>query len=185
MIDAQTPPGGGRAAGPEINCNALDKRQFIDPEAARQAPNPRNPIAVREAKLELLREAIHEACGFIRLHGEGCQISVEAGDDTGAIYSLSRLIAHTKHAARIGIDLRAIRDESRLQQGSRPMTGAPFHRRPNLRLVPPATPLRCLFTVRINVLDGHSAFGRSRAFRLVESDVEQLIHHALRLESRA
>jgi hypothetical protein len=39
MINAQTPPSAGRAAGLEINCNALDRQQFIDPKAARQAQN--------------------------------------------------------------------------------------------------------------------------------------------------
>jgi hypothetical protein len=29
MIDVQTPPGRVSAAGPEINCNALDKQQRI------------------------------------------------------------------------------------------------------------------------------------------------------------
>jgi hypothetical protein len=71
----------------------------------------RNPRAVRAAKRELLREAVHEACGFIRLHAETCQLNAEAGDDTGASYSLGRLIAFAKFAAKSGNDLRAIRDE--------------------------------------------------------------------------
>jgi hypothetical protein len=71
----------------------------------------RNPRAVREAKRELLREAVHEACGFIRLHAETCQLNAEAGDDTGAIYSLGRLIAFAKFAAKSGNDRSAIRDE--------------------------------------------------------------------------
>jgi hypothetical protein len=110
MTDAQTPPCGGRAAGPEVNCNALDKPQFIDPPPAWQAEIERNPRAVREAKLELLREAIHEACGFIRLHASVCQDLAEAGDDAGLLHSLGRLVAYAKHAARAGNDLRAIRD---------------------------------------------------------------------------
>ena len=65
------------------------------------------------------------------------------------------------------------------------MTGAAFPSRPNLRLVPPApAPRRCL-SVRINVLDVRSAFGRSRAFSLAESDIDELIAVAMQMERRA
>jgi hypothetical protein len=77
--------------------------------ATAQAEILRNPRAVKEARLELLREAIHEACGFIRLHAEVCQGLAEAGDDAGLIHSLGRLVAYTKYAARSGNDLRAVR----------------------------------------------------------------------------
>lgn len=65
------------------------------------------------------------------------------------------------------------------------MTGAPFPSQPNLRLVPPAPPPRRCLAVRISVLDGRSAFGRSRGFRLTESDIEQLIAVAARMERLA
>jgi hypothetical protein len=65
------------------------------------------------------------------------------------------------------------------------MTGAPFPRQPNFRLVPPAPAPPRRLSVRINVLDGRSAFGRSRAFRLTHDDIEQLIGVALQLEARA
>jgi hypothetical protein len=102
----------GGAAGPEINCNALDKPQFIDPKPARQAQIERNPHAVRKAKLELLREAVHEACGFIRLHAKACQTLAEAGDDAGLLHSLGRLTSYIKHAAKVGNELRDIRAEA-------------------------------------------------------------------------
>ena len=65
------------------------------------------------------------------------------------------------------------------------MTGvSPFPHLPHLRLVPPApAPRRCL-SVRISVLDGRSAFGRSRAFRLTHDDLDELIAVALRMERR-
>jgi hypothetical protein len=64
------------------------------------------------------------------------------------------------------------------------MNVVPFPPWPNLCLVPPAPAPRRRLAVRINVLDGHSAFGRSRSFRLSDRDIEQLIDAAIRLESR-
>jgi hypothetical protein len=105
-------PTAGGAAGLD-KTSSLPGRNDGSPNAPEIAPSQaeilRNPRAVREAKLELLREAVHEA--FIRLHAETCQLNAEAGDDTGAIYSLGRLIAFAKFAAKSGNDLRAILDE--------------------------------------------------------------------------
>jgi hypothetical protein len=66
--------------------------------------------AVREARLELLREAIHEACWFVQLHAAACQTLAEAGDDAGLLHSLARPILYAKEAARSGNDLRALRE---------------------------------------------------------------------------
>ncbi|MDQ6869838.1 MAG: hypothetical protein M3178_16325 [Pseudomonadota bacterium] len=71
----------------------------------------RNPRAVKEARLELLREAVHEACGFIQLHANVCQDLAEAADNAGLIHSLGRLVIYTKHAARVGNELRDLRKE--------------------------------------------------------------------------
>jgi hypothetical protein len=54
-----------------------------------------------------------------------------------------------------------------------------------LRLVPPPPRPRRRLAVRINVLDGRSAFGSSRAFHLTESDVQLLIDAAMQMERRA
>jgi hypothetical protein len=65
------------------------------------------------------------------------------------------------------------------------MTGAPFPRRPNLRLVPAASPPRPRrIDVRLSVADGRSPIGRSRAFRLHDHELDELIACALRLEAR-
>jgi hypothetical protein len=56
----------------------------------------------------------------------------------------------------------------------------------HLRLVEPPSPRRPQrIEVRISAADGRSAFGRSRAFRLAESDVELLVAAAMRMEARA
>jgi hypothetical protein len=66
------------------------------------------------------------------------------------------------------------------------MTAPLFPPRPRLRLVEktPLAPRRYLI-VRINVLDGRSAFGRSRAFRLTHNDLDELIAVAMRMERRS
>lgn len=53
---------------------------------------------------------MHEACGFIQIHANVCQDLAEAGDNAGLIHSLGRLIIYTKHAAKIGNELRALRE---------------------------------------------------------------------------
>ena len=63
------------------------------------------------------------------------------------------------------------------------MTGAPSPH-PYLRLVTREPQPRRRLSVQIDVLDGRSAFGRSRAFRLSNSDLERLIATAERLEAR-
>jgi hypothetical protein len=90
----------------------VDLQANIPKPAPSQAEILRNPRAVREAKLWLLREAIFEACAFIRLHAEACQELAEACDDAGLIHSLGRIVLYTKHAARSGNDLRAVRNEA-------------------------------------------------------------------------
>jgi hypothetical protein len=104
------PPGHG---GDPLELSSLEGIDSSKNRAPRPNPEDKfhNPRAVREAKLELLREAVHEACGFIRLHAEACQPLVEAGDDAGLLHSLGRLVIYTKHAARVGNDLRDLRQE--------------------------------------------------------------------------
>ena len=99
--------------GPQLSSlGGVDLQANIPNETPGQAEILRNPRAVKEARLELLREAVHEACGFIRLHAEVCQSLAEAGDDAGLLHSLGRLIAYAREAARTGNDLRTIRDEA-------------------------------------------------------------------------
>jgi hypothetical protein len=64
------------------------------------------------------------------------------------------------------------------------MTSPLFPPRPRLRLVekPPLAPR---LKVRIHVLDGRSAFGRTRAFRLAHDELDELIAAAMRMDRRA
>ena len=62
---------------------------------------------------------------------------------------------------------------------------SPFPQHPYLRLVPREPQPRRRLAVRINVIDGHSAFGRSRVFRLAEDDLWKLVEIATRMERQA
>jgi hypothetical protein len=71
--------------GPEINCNALDKPQFIDPPPAWQAQNFRNPRAVEaefdvEIALALTASGWRVAAGLLT----HAALLIEAGDFAGA-----------------------------------------------------------------------------------------------------
>jgi hypothetical protein len=69
-IANETPPE-VRSAGPELNCNALDKQQFIDPEAATQAQNQRNPRVVAANNPIASRRRVRLQYLARRLHGLG------------------------------------------------------------------------------------------------------------------
>ena len=62
---------------------------------------------------------------------------------------------------------------------------SPFPQHPHLRHVPPEPQPRRRLAVRISVLDGRSAFGRSRAFRLAHDELAELIAAATRMERLA
>jgi hypothetical protein len=57
-------------------------------------------------------------------------------------------------------------------------------RLPHLRLVQPTSPPRRRLAVRISVFDGRLPFGRSKAFRLTDSDIDELIAVTQRMERR-
>jgi hypothetical protein len=108
MTTSETPPGMAGLAKSVPGGNIREIAPNLEPN---QVSILRNPRAVHEAKIELLREAVHEGCGFIRLHAEACQTLAEAGDDAGLIHSLGRLVIYTKDAARVGNELRDLRKE--------------------------------------------------------------------------
>ena len=65
------------------------------------------------------------------------------------------------------------------------MTGAPFPRHSHVRLIPapPSPPRPRRLEVRIAASDGRSPIGRSRAFRITEDNLCQLVDHAFRMEA--
>src|ERR1700726_2002312 len=105
---SETPPGMGGLA--DCSFPGGNVRETAPNSAADQAEILRNPRAVAEARLELLREAIFDACSFIQLHADACQTVAKAHDDAGLLHSLGRLVIYAQHAARAGNDLRASRE---------------------------------------------------------------------------
>lgn len=71
----------------------------------------RDQRAVDHAKLQPLRDFVHEMCGFIILNAEAVQIAAEQGDDVSLGYSLRRLVLHAKAAAKSANEVRSIHVE--------------------------------------------------------------------------
>jgi hypothetical protein len=71
---------------------------------------PSDPAAVKRARLQLLREFVHETCNFIMLNAEAVQIAAEQGDDTGLNYNLRRLCIYAKAAAKTADEIEEIKN---------------------------------------------------------------------------
>jgi hypothetical protein len=183
-LAAKGPPRQGSADGPIdavclLSSSAADVQTNSPPQRPAQAELLRNPRAVREAKRLLKLEFLHECAGGISVHAGLVQTFAEIGDAAGACYALRQLFAHAKAAPPIYLELRDDADD-----GGRAMNGAPFPRHSHLQLVPAPPPRPRRLDVRIVVSAPRLPIGRSRAFRLTESDIELLIAAAMRLEAR-
>jgi hypothetical protein len=97
------PPRGGSADGPgKASClEGIDGSTIAPKTAPSQAEISRDPRAVREAKLELLREAIFENLGAISLFAETAKLLIEARDDAGMAHSV-KMGARRYRAAVVG-----------------------------------------------------------------------------------
>ncbi len=74
-------------------------------------PEKRNPGAVREAKLELIREAIFENLGGARLFIETAQLLIEARDDTGMTHAVRMGAHHYRAVVLLAKDIAALKAE--------------------------------------------------------------------------
>lgn len=115
---------------------------------------------------------------------EAARLSLRIGDDRGGRYHFGETWNFIQDADRGFAELRAL---SGSRKEAIAMNGDIFPRttgaRRHLRLVPPAPAPR--LAVRINILNGRSAFGRSRVFRLADHELGELIAHAGRSEARS
>jgi len=69
-----------------------------------------NPHAVREAKLELLRDAIFENLGAVSLFAETAKLSIEARDDAGMRHAVKMGAQHYRAAVVTANELAALNE---------------------------------------------------------------------------
>ena len=100
----------GGAAGP-LETFRLATEHLDNAEKATPAQGQNR--AVREARLELLREAIFENLGAAKLVIETALLLIEARDDVGARHSLRMGALHFKAAVQSANELSALKAEPR------------------------------------------------------------------------
>ncbi len=108
MMHAKNPAAGGAAGLSESVCLSADLQVNIPNEAPAQAEK-RNPRAVREARLELLREAIFENLGAVSLFAETAKLLIEARDDAGMAHSVKMGAHHYRAAVVTANELAALK----------------------------------------------------------------------------
>lgn len=95
------PAGSGNASLPTSG----DSPNHTSSDPAKQA------ALLRRAKLDLLRDALHEALGFAKLYADVAQSLTEVGDDAGTLHALGNFRAAAKVACQAGRDIRELRGE--------------------------------------------------------------------------
>jgi hypothetical protein len=106
-------PSPGEGDGPGISSclENIDSSENSQIERPAQAEILRNPRAVREAKLELLREAIFENLGAVSLFAETAKLLIEARDDAGMAHSVKMGAHHFRAAAATVNELSKLKAE--------------------------------------------------------------------------
>jgi hypothetical protein len=103
-----------REAAPlELSALAADDQGIARNTAPAQAEVFRNPRAVGEAKLELLREAIFENLGAAGLFIGTAQLLIEARDDAGMRHSIRMDALHFKAAVTCANELSSVKAAGR------------------------------------------------------------------------
>jgi hypothetical protein len=113
----ETPP--GRAGLEMVSVLSGNDTQIASPNpVAAQGPSGSAPIssqcipdAVREARLELIREAIFDNLGGVRLFVETAQLLIEARDDTGMSHAVKMGAHHYRAAVQLVKDISALKAE--------------------------------------------------------------------------
>lgn len=73
---------------------------------------PLNPAAVKEARLELLRESIFDNLGAVALFAETAKLLIEAGDDVGMAHSVEMGKLHYRAAIVTVKELTSLKENS-------------------------------------------------------------------------
>jgi hypothetical protein len=103
-------PVAGVAAGPS-ETSRLATERFDNAEKATPAQGQNR--AVREARLELLREAMFENLGAAKLFIETALLLIEARDDVGARHSIRMGALHFKAAVTSANELSSVKAAGR------------------------------------------------------------------------
>jgi hypothetical protein len=104
------PPGERGGPGNSSCLEGIDSSAIAPKTAPSQAEISRNPRAVREAKLELLREAIFENLGAVSLFAETAKLLIEARDDAGMAHSVKMGAHHYRAAVVTANELAAFKE---------------------------------------------------------------------------
>jgi hypothetical protein len=96
-LTCERPPRRDSEDGPEAVCLSANASDTA-PNSAPKAEILRNPHAVREAKLELMRETIFENLGAVSLFADIAKLSIDVGDDAGMRHAV-KMGAHHYRAA--------------------------------------------------------------------------------------
>jgi hypothetical protein len=109
MSSEKLSPALGAAAGLGNTSLAggLDDSEINRPNAKTQA---RNPAAVREAKIALVRDLLRESLCFARLYAEVGQMLLDAEDDAGVLHALRNFRHAANAACEAGRQIRALRE---------------------------------------------------------------------------
>jgi hypothetical protein len=97
----------GATQGSESN----GRRKCGDQHCIGSDGSQRNPRAVRDARLVLIREAIFENLGGVRLFVETAQLLIEARDDTGMAHAVRMGAHHYRAAIQLVKDISALKAE--------------------------------------------------------------------------
>jgi hypothetical protein len=101
-------PAHGCVAGlGNLSCSAADNPEISPNTPSAQARNPR---AVREAKLELVRDLLRESLGFALLYASVAQQLNEVRDDFGTLIALRNFRAAANAACEAGRQIRDSRE---------------------------------------------------------------------------
>src|ERR1700730_8006797 len=103
---SETPPG---MAGLAKSVPGGNIRETAPNSAPNEAELLHNPRAVREAKLELLREAIFENLGAVSPFAETAKLSIEARDDAGMRHAVKMGAHHYRAAVVTANELAALK----------------------------------------------------------------------------
>ncbi len=109
FITKRSPPGHGSDLLELSSLGGVDGSESAPKIAPAQAEK-RNPRAVKEARIELLREAIFENLGAVSLFAEAAKLLIDARDDAGMRHAVKMGAHHYRAAVVTANELAALKE---------------------------------------------------------------------------